>query len=102
MSSSDGEATRCCRLCGAALTHSFVDLGSSPLANGYLTPEQLAPVFPPEQLEAWAKEANTTPEAVLKVLAEALPQLVHHATPEGKLPPDETRLSHLVHKVLGR
>ncbi len=67
-----------------------------------VTPEQLAPVFPPEQVEAWAKEAGTTPDAVLKLLAEALPELVHHATPEGALPADETRLSHFVHKVLGR
>ena len=67
-----------------------------------ITPEQLAPVFPREQVDAWAKEAGTTPEAVLKLLAEALPELVHHATPEGRLPADETRLSHFVHKVLGR
>jgi SAM-dependent methyltransferase len=31
-----------CRLCSAPLTHTFVDLGSSPLANSYLEPEQLA------------------------------------------------------------
>ena len=70
-----------------------------------VTPAQLASVFPPEQVEAWAKAANTTPEALLKVLAEALPQVVHHATPEGKLPEDATalaELSHLVHRVLGR
>ena len=30
-----------CRFCGAALTHVFVDLGSSPLANNYLTSEQV-------------------------------------------------------------
>jgi len=65
-------------------------------------PEQLARVFPREQVEAWATEAGTTPEAVLKLLAEALPELVHHATPEGQLPAEETRLSHFVHKVLGR
>jgi uncharacterized protein YidB (DUF937 family) len=70
-----------------------------------VTPEQLAPVFSREQLEAWAKAAGTTPEALLKVLAEALPQVVHQATPEGKLPPEGTalaELSHLVHRVLGR
>jgi uncharacterized protein YidB (DUF937 family) len=55
-----------------------------------VTPEQLAPVFPREQLEAWAKAAGTTPEALLKVLAEALPQVVHHATREGTLPTDDT------------
>ena len=30
-----------CRLCQAPLTHTFVDLGMSPLANSYLKPEQL-------------------------------------------------------------
>jgi uncharacterized protein YidB (DUF937 family) len=67
-----------------------------------VTAGQLGSVFPPEQVEAWAKEAGTTPDAVLRLLAEALPRLVHHATPEGTLPVEETRLSHFVHKVLGR
>lgn len=30
-----------CRSCGAALNHTFVDLGMSPLANSYITPERL-------------------------------------------------------------
>ncbi len=30
-----------CRSCGAALGHTFVDLGMSPLANSYIKPEQL-------------------------------------------------------------
>lgn len=30
-----------CRLCGEELRHVFADLGVSPLANGYLKPEQL-------------------------------------------------------------
>jgi len=67
-----------------------------------VTPEQLGKAIPPEQIEAWAKEANTTPEALLKVLAEALPELVHHATPEGKLPPDEGRVAQFIHRLLGR
>ena len=53
-----------------------------------VAPEQLEKVFPREQLEAWAKSANTTPEALLKVLAEALPHAVHQATPDGRLPTD--------------
>jgi SAM-dependent methyltransferase len=36
-----------CRLCGAGLEHVFVDLGSSPAANSFLTREQL------EQPEVW-------------------------------------------------
>jgi SAM-dependent methyltransferase len=31
-----------CRFCHTPLTHTFLDLGSQPLANSYLTPEQLA------------------------------------------------------------
>jgi 2-polyprenyl-3-methyl-5-hydroxy-6-metoxy-1,4-benzoquinol methylase len=30
-----------CRLCGQALTHTFVDLGMSPLCESYISPEQL-------------------------------------------------------------
>lgn len=38
-----------CRFCGAELHHTFVDLGVSPLANSYLTEEQLSlaePFYP--------------------------------------------------------
>lgn len=31
-----------CRFCATPLVHTFVDLGRQPLANNYLTPEQLA------------------------------------------------------------
>ena len=31
----------CCRFCGAELTHTFVDLGRSPLSNSFLSAEQL-------------------------------------------------------------
>jgi SAM-dependent methyltransferase len=42
-------ATPACRSCGARLEHVFADLGSSPLANSYLRPEDLAkpePFYP--------------------------------------------------------
>ena len=38
-----------CRLCGAGLEHTFVDLGMSPLCESILTPGQLdamEPYFP--------------------------------------------------------
>jgi SAM-dependent methyltransferase len=35
-------ASPCCRLCGAALTRSVVDLGATPLANSFVTPVQAA------------------------------------------------------------
>jgi SAM-dependent methyltransferase len=41
--------TLACRFCGSLLEHAFVDLGASPLANSYLTEEQLhkmEPFFP--------------------------------------------------------
>ncbi len=50
-----------------------------------ITPDELAKAFAPEQLQSWADQAGTTPEALLKVMAEALPQVVDHATPEGQL-----------------
>jgi SAM-dependent methyltransferase len=36
----------CCRLCGAPLQDVFADLGSSPLANSYLSPERLGTMEP--------------------------------------------------------
>ena len=38
--------TIACRFCGAALRHTFADLGMSPLANSYLKPEQLEAMEP--------------------------------------------------------
>ncbi|MCC7450433.1 MAG: methyltransferase domain-containing protein [Anaerolineae bacterium] len=33
--------TACCRFCGAALQHTFVDLGTSPICNNMISAEQL-------------------------------------------------------------
>jgi SAM-dependent methyltransferase len=41
-----------CRFCGELLTHSFADLGMSPLSNTYLTTEQLGGVEPYYPLHA--------------------------------------------------
>ena len=41
-----------CRFCGELLTHSFADLGMSPLANSYLTTEQLRGMEPYYPLHA--------------------------------------------------
>jgi len=51
-----------------------------------VTPEQISGAFTEEQLTQWAAEAGTSKEALLMVLAKALPHAVDHATPEGKLP----------------
>ena len=49
MKGSDEAAQGHCRLCGAALKHTFVDLGMSPLCESFLTRDQLdamEPYFP--------------------------------------------------------
>ncbi|HEU5297853.1 MAG TPA: class I SAM-dependent methyltransferase [bacterium] len=46
-----------CRFCGKALRHTFVDLGSQPLANRYLEPAQLAEMEPFYPLHLYVCEA---------------------------------------------
>jgi SAM-dependent methyltransferase len=61
-----------CRFCGAALTHTFADLGMSPIANNYLTEDQLSSMEPFFPLHALAcdrcflvqLEEFETPEAI--------------------------------------
>jgi SAM-dependent methyltransferase len=63
-------AGHACRFCGTALRHSFCDLGSSPLANAFLTAEQLDGMEPFYPLHAYVCErcflvqlpAHETPE----------------------------------------
>jgi SAM-dependent methyltransferase len=43
-----------CRFCGAPLTHTFADLGMSPIANNYLSEEQLRGMEPFYPLHALA------------------------------------------------
>jgi SAM-dependent methyltransferase len=47
----------CCRFCGAALTRSFVDLGRSPLANSFLSAEDLKRMEPFYPLHAYVCES---------------------------------------------
>jgi len=46
-----------------------------------VTPEELASAFTPEQLNSWAEQAGTTPEALLEIMSEELPKAVDRATP---------------------
>lgn len=78
---------------------------TGPGENLPVTHEELAKAFPPEQVEAWAQEAGTTPEALLKVLAQALPHAVDHATPGGEVPHAGTPLPdlrELIDRAFGR
>ncbi len=46
MASHHSSAVPSCRFCGSALQHTFVDLGMSPLCEGFLTAEQLNQMEP--------------------------------------------------------
>ena len=56
-------------------------------ANQPVSPEQVGHVFAPEQIEQWATQAGTTPDAMRQVLAEAVPHTVDQLTPGGQVPP---------------
>jgi uncharacterized protein YidB (DUF937 family) len=74
-------------------------------ANQSVTADQLANAFTPEQVQQWAQQAGTTPDVALKLLAEALPHAVDHATPTGMVPQPGTPLPDfgaLAAKLLGR
>ena len=52
-----GEAARgACRFCGAALSHTFADLGMSPLCESFLTADQLNGMEPFYPLHVWVCE----------------------------------------------
>jgi SAM-dependent methyltransferase len=51
-----GEPRRCCRFCGAPLSHTFIDLGMSPLCESYLTGDQLREMEPFYPLRAFVCE----------------------------------------------
>lgn len=40
-SSTPGQSGQCCRLCGGAIDHTFVDLGMSPLCESFLAADEL-------------------------------------------------------------
>lgn len=49
----ESKGTAVCRFCKAALSHTFVDLGSSPLCQRHVTPEQLNSMEPFYPLNVW-------------------------------------------------
>lgn len=73
--------------------------------NAPISPDQVGQAFTPDELQAWAQQAGTTPDALRGVLAAAIPHVVDHMTPEGQIPtqaptqmPD---LSSLLGRLLG-
>jgi len=81
------------------VVRSWVGTGANVPVSG----EQIGRVFSNEQLQNWAAQAGTTPEALSGLLAQALPHVVDHATPGGTIPapavaPD---LNAILGKLLG-
>jgi len=63
--------------------------------NAPLTGDQVGQAFQPDQIEAWAKQAGTTPDALKDVLAQALPHVVDHLTPGGAVPAESSQMPDL-------
>jgi uncharacterized protein YidB (DUF937 family) len=74
-------------------------------ANQPITVDHVGSVFSPEQLQGWAQQAGTTPDAIRDVLAQAIPHVVDHLTPGGQVPaqtpPQMVDLAGILGKLMG-
>jgi uncharacterized protein YidB (DUF937 family) len=76
-----------------------------PEANEPITAEQVASAIPLDTRQAWAKQAGISVEQLDQVLANVLPSLIDHATPNGVIPADEASLPEaetLMTRLFGR
>jgi uncharacterized protein YidB (DUF937 family) len=55
-------------------------------ANTPISGDHIGQVFSADQIQGWAQQAGTTPDAMRTVLADALPHVVDHLTPGGQVP----------------
>jgi uncharacterized protein YidB (DUF937 family) len=69
--------------------------------NVPVSSDQIGSVFSQQQIDGWAQQAGTTPDAMRSVLAEALPHVVDHATPGGAVPAQTPDLSGLLGQLFG-
>ncbi len=76
---------------------SWVATGS----NQPVSSDQVAEAFGPDQIEAWAKQAGTTPDAMRQVLSEAVPHMVDHLTPSGEVQTPSANLTGVLRGLLG-
>ena len=56
-----------------------------PDHNEPITPDEVASIIPLERRESWAKETGVTLAQLDQLLAHVLPELIDHASPEGKV-----------------
>ena len=78
---------------------SWVGTGTNAPVSG----DQVAQVFSPDQINGWAAQAGTTPDAMRDVLAQAVPHMVDHLTPGGQVPAQTQTadLSSLLGRLMG-
>jgi uncharacterized protein YidB (DUF937 family) len=69
--------------------------------NVPISPDELSKVFSQDEIQGWAQQAGTSPDAILKLLAEALPKAVDHVTPQGQMPTQTADLSGMLARFLG-
>ncbi len=92
----------------AALVSKFEAAGLGPqvqswVGNGQNQPvstDQLTKVFSPDEIQTWATQAGTSPNAILQVLSEALPKAVDHVTPGGQVPAQTADLTGMLRQFM--
>jgi uncharacterized protein YidB (DUF937 family) len=77
------------------LVEKFKAAGLGHIADGWVakgpnppvTPDQVQQVIPSDQLKGFAQKLGINPDDASQHLAEILPQVVDHLTPNGSIPP---------------
>ena len=71
--------------------------------NAPVSSDQVGQAFSQDQLQDWANQAGTTTDKMKDVLAQALPHVVDHMTPEGQVPAQTqtSDISGLIGRLVG-
>lgn len=77
-------------------------IGTGP--NAPVSPQQVGSVFSMQQIMEWAQQFGITPEVLQNLLAQGLPQVIDHLTPQGQVPsqpPEAGDLAGVLGRILG-
>jgi|tagenome__1003787_1003787.scaffolds.fasta_scaffold20664941_2 uncharacterized protein YidB (DUF937 family) len=73
-------------------------------ANAPVSPEQVGSVFSLQQILSWAQQIGVSPETLQNLLAQGLPQVIDHLSPQGQMPdqpPQANDLASLIGRLFG-
>ncbi len=78
----------------SGLVQQFASQGLGHIVNSWvgtgqnlpISPEQLQSVLGSEQVQSFASKAGISPELAQSTLAQVLPQVIDHLTPNGEVP----------------